>query len=329
MFAYISGPEETSAKADMQNTFDNSSSFGLSYALNRRKFIKLSAMYSTSLLVVPALACKPSKESLRFGLLADSHYAQKDDWKNRRYDQSLAKTEEAVRVMNEEQVDFLLHLGDFKDEGNSPDRDETLGFLDEIEAVFQGFEGPTYHAIGNHDVDSITKADFLQHVENTGIPKDQSYYSFDLKGFHCVVLDANYHKDGSDQYYAEGADWQDPNIPQAQLDWLKDDLEKTELPTIVFCHHPLYEFRRNKNQYHVNNFAAVQEILEASRKVMVVFQGHVHAEEHSKINGIHYITQLAMVDYDGLENNSFSIVEIKDQQIRIDGFKRVSDQVIE
>ena len=51
----------------MQNTFDNSSSFGLSYALNRRKFIKLSAMYSTSLLVVPALACKPSKESLRFG----------------------------------------------------------------------------------------------------------------------------------------------------------------------------------------------------------------------------------------------------------------------
>ena len=66
--------------------------------------------------------------------------------------------------------------------------------------------------------------------------------------------------------------------------------------------------------------------LKEEKKVMAVFQGHVHAEHHELIGGIHYLTQLAMVDHEGLENNSFSIVEIQEGQIRIDGFKRVSDQ---
>ena len=31
--------------------------------------------------------------------------------------------------------------------------------------------GPRYHCVGNHDVDSITKQQFLENIENTGIPK--------------------------------------------------------------------------------------------------------------------------------------------------------------
>lgn len=310
----------------MANSFNSSVGFGLSYALNRRKFVKLSSLYTSTLLLAPLSSYSSGKKTLRFGLLADSHYADRAPVNTRFYRQSLDKMKEAVSMMNEEKVDFLLHLGDFKDEGPNQDPAETLRFLQTIEEEFQKFEGPTYHCLGNHDVDSITKQEFLQHTSNTGISPNKSYYSFDKNGFHFVVLDANYHKDGRDQFYAEGADWQDPNIPQDQIDWLETDLSQTDLPTIVFCHHPLYEFLRKDRSYHVKNYPSVKQVMEESQKVLAVFQGHVHAEHHELIGGIHYLTQLAMVDHEGLENNSFSIVEIQEGQIRIDGFKRVSNQ---
>jgi len=68
------------------------------------------------------------------------------------------------------------------------------------------------------------------------------------------------------------------------------------------------------------------KLLEDSNKVLAVFQGHVHEEIHKEINGVHYITQLGMVDGNGLENNSFSIVPIDEKQIQVDGHKRASDE---
>ena len=68
------------------------------------------------------------------------------------------------------------------------------------------------------------------------------------------------------------------------------------------------------------------KLLEDSNKVLAVFQGHVHEEIHKEINGVHYITQLGMVDGNGLENNSFSIVTIDEKQIQVDGHKRASDE---
>jgi len=311
----------------MENYIDRSAGFNVPFNLPRRKFLKLSALYSSTLLLTPLASCKIPEKSVRFGLLADSHYADRDPLNTRFYRHSLDKMKEAILHMNEGKVDFLLHLGDFKDEGPDKDEKETLGFLQDLESEFSKFEGPIYHCVGNHDVDSITKKQFLQHITNTGISPDKSYYSFDKKGFHFVVLDANYHKDGRDQFYKEGADWQDPNIPQAQVDWLTADLANTQLPTIIFCHHLLYKFPKSDHHYHVNNHTEIQSVMEKSEKVIASFHGHVHTEDHFFKNGIHYLTQLAMVDYEGLENNSFSIVEIKDGQIRIDGFKRVSDQV--
>ena len=66
--------------------------------------------------------------------------------------------------------------------------------------------------------------------------------------------------------------------------------------------------------------------MESSGKVKVVFQGHVHDEQFKEINGIHYITQYGMVDYSGLENNSFAIVEMKNDVIEIQWFRRVVDK---
>ena len=55
-----------------------------------------------------------------------------------------------------------------------------------------------YHVLGNHDADSISKEQFLANIKNTNISDGSKYYSFDLKGLHFIVLDANYCADGSD-----------------------------------------------------------------------------------------------------------------------------------
>ncbi|MCV6630532.1 MAG: metallophosphoesterase [Flavobacteriaceae bacterium] len=295
--------------------------------IDRREFLKQGGILVATTTVFPlASFAKGSNNKVRFGLCTDSHYADRPFKGTRYYKDAIAKMQEFVQTMNDEAVDFVMHLGDFKDEDPKQNPTDTLRYLQRIEKEYAQFEGARYHCIGNHDVDSISKSSFLAHIQNTGIDNNRSYYAFDKGGYHFVVLDANYDKQGKDHFFAAGSDWQDTNIPKEQLDWLQQDLAQTQLPTIVFCHHPLFAFYRGGNKYHINNFKAVQRILENSKQVVAVLQGHVHQESHQQINQIHYITRLGMVDYKGLENNSFSIVSIEDGMLYLKGYKRATAQ---
>ncbi len=266
------------------------------------------------------------QDTLTFGLVTDSHYAQKETRNNKFYKQSVVKMKEFVEVMNQEKVDFIIHLGDFKDEDKNRKEEDTLHYLNELEAVYNEFKGPKYHCIGNHDVDSIKKEQFLAQVTNTGIPKGESYYSFDCNGFHLVVLDASFYEDGRDHFFKEGGDFQDSHIPEKERSWLKEDLQNTDLPTIIFCHYLFFESRKWGYYFQVGEHEAVRELLEKSGKVIAVFHGHIHHEQYQKINDIHYIVHSAMVDGDGIENNSFSKVSIGMGKIRMKGFKLASDR---
>jgi len=266
-------------------------------------------------------------KTLRFGLAADSHYADRPPRSTRYFRQSLEKMRQFVEVMNDEKVDFVMHLGDFKDEDDNKLAEDTLEYLNAIETVYAGFQGPRYHCVGNHDVDSITKEQFLNGIENTGIDKDKSYYSFSSGNFHCIVLDANYYEDGRDHFYKLPIDFQDTHFPEQEITWLTQDLiQNQSKPTIIFCHHPLFHFIRDDKQFHVNHFEKVQGLFKDHGQVMAVFQGHVHQERFEMVHGTHYITQLGMVDYQGLENNCFSIIELDQSGIHINGYKRASIQ---
>ena len=220
--------------------------------------------------------------------------------------------------MNAEKVDFLIELGDFKDQDRPPVEQQTLSYLETIEDVFQQFDGPTYHVIGNHDVDSISKSQFLARVTNTGVGRDRSYYAFDSQGLHCVVLDANYKADGTD-YDRGNFDWTDANIPPHQLAWLRDDLAAASTPVVVFTHQLL----DGSGSVYINNASAVRKVLEESGRVLAVFQGHHHAGSHNHINGIHYYTLIAMVEGKEDESSSYATVEIRpDAGILVTGYRR-------
>ncbi len=265
-----------------------------------------------------------TEKPVRFGLMTDSHYADRDPAGTRFYRDSIPKMQEAIQELNSQNLDFLIHLGDFKDQGPEAKPKDTLSYLEAIEGVFQEFDGAKYHALGNHDVDSIRKDEFLKNIKNTGLQTAKNYYSFDVNGFHFIVLDANYDADGKDHFFAEGSDWEDANIPPAELQWLSDDLAQNQKPTVVFCHHPLYEFYKEGSKFHVTNYAEVQKLLQDSSWVVACLHGHVHKEDVAIIEGINYIIRLGMVDYEGVENNAFSVVELTPNKIQIEGYNRSS-----
>lgn len=273
-----------------------------------------------------SLSCTPggrdlssSSLSIRFGVVTDGHYADADPAGTRFYRQSLGKLSECVARMNAERVDFLIELGDFKDQDRPPVESRTLAYLRDAEEVFRGFAGPRYHVLGNHDMDSLSKAQFLSHVENTGIDAARSHYSFDLfGGFHFVVLDANYRSDGGD-YDHGNFDWRDANIPAHELDWLRQDLNACQGSVVVFVHQRL----DGTGPVFVKNASEVRQILQASGKVHAVFQGHHHEGGYSRIEGIHYYTLKAVVEGSGPDNNSYAVAEIQqDRSITITGFHK-------
>ncbi|MEN7551322.1 metallophosphoesterase [Rapidithrix thailandica] len=295
------------------------------WTITRRKFLKTSALTAgaTALGTFPSFG-KEMKKALRFGVVTDTHYADREPQGKRYYRESKTKLQECVGLMNEQNVDFLIHLGDFKDQAKDPQEQQTIHYLQALEKVFAQFKGKRFHVLGNHDMDSISKSQFQGNIKNSGIPKEKTYYSFDHKHWHFVVLDANFTSEGK-AYDHGNYDWTDANIPQEQLDWLQKDLSKTKFPVIVFCHQLLQE----EGNYTVKNAAAVRAVLEASGKVQAVFQGHIHKEKHAEIQGIHYSTFLAVVDGEGKENNSYAIVEPQQEGIRITGYRKASHQVLE
>lgn len=288
-----------------------------SWMVTRRDFLKASASTLAGLSISPVPAWK-AVPKVRFGLITDTHYADADQRGTRYYRESVTKLTECVEEMKKQKVDFLLELGDFKDEDALRQEADTLRYLQEIEAALQQFGGPTYHALGNHDIDSISKAQFLQAVTNTGIPKDRSYYTFEVGGLHFVVLDANFRADGV-AYDHGNFEWTDTNVPSDQLDWLAETLDAASGPALVFVHQRL----DGEGNVFVNNAADVRQVMEASGKVLAAFHGHDHAGAHQEIEGIHYYTLKAVVDGTGAESNSYALLEVDDAyNITITGYRR-------
>jgi hypothetical protein len=258
------------------------------------------------------------RKPIRFGMVTDCHYADREPTATRYYRDSLAKLSECVDLMNGQRVEFLIELGDLKDQDTPPDEARTLGYLRRIESEFKRFRRPRYHVLGNHDMDSISKAQFQACVENTKIPPSQTFYAFAAKGLRGIVLDAAYRSDGVD-YDKGNFDWTDSNVPAAQIEWLAKQLDSAKGPVVVFVHQRL----DGVGDVFIKNAAQVRAVLEKSGKVCAAFHGHHHEGGYSEINGIHYYTLKALVVGSGAEHNSYATVEIRpDGALTVTGYRQ-------
>ena len=251
-----------------------------------------------------------AKPAVRIGLITDLHYADKPKAGSRYYRESLDKLAEAGQRFNKDKTEVVVELGDFVDAAG--DVKTELGYLKTVNRAFSKIPGDKHYVLGNHCVHTLTKREFLD-----GVGKKKSYYSFDKGGFHFIVLDSCFRSDGK-PYGRKNFTWTDPNIPSAELDWLKSDLKQNTKKTIVFAHQRLDV----ANHYGVKNAKAVRKVLEDSGQVLAVFQGHSHRNDYKNIAGIHYCTLVAMVEGSGLKSSGYSVLDtFPDGTLRISGFR--------
>lgn len=216
-------------------------------------------------------------ETIRFGLLADVH----QDFMYRADD----RLKQFIEDMNRERVDFIVQLGDF-----CYPLENNRYFVN----TWNQFQGPRYHVLGNHDMDGCNKQTVMDFwgMEN-------NYYSFDSGDYHFVVLDGNHlYLNGRYEDYAFGNYHSKPdavnNLTPQQLEWLEQDLRKTDRHTIIFSHQNL-ESPYNDDNVGVHNSEQLQAILRTAneqagfRKVIACMNGHNHVDGVKVIDDIYFI----------------------------------------
>jgi alkaline phosphatase len=250
-------------------------------------------------------------------VITDLHYADRDPWTVRHYRDSLPKLEECIRVMNKARPTFLIELGDIIDKA---DKETETGYLRAINGVFGKFRGPRYYVLGNHDVATFSKEEFLSLSGAGG-----SRLAFDAGAYRGIVLDGNFNPDGGD-YKAGNFDWTKTYIHAPQQEWLEKELARAkDRRALVFVHQNLHD---ETNPHGVKNAPEIRRILEHAGNVAAVFQGHDHAGGLRTVNGIPYITFEAAVDGPGLENNAFALVEVERDRIRVQGYGKQDSREI-
>lgn len=295
--------------------------------MRRKEFIQ----YLSSGILLLAVGRLPQAQAapgrtLRFGVLTDTHYADRPTAGTRHYADSLQKVDEAIEAFNRAKVDFVIELGDLKDMDAKGTPELTLRYLDSIEQRLRRFDGPLYHVLGNHDMDCITKEEFLAHTSNAGRANGRAYYSFEAQGVRCIVLDANFNADMT-PYSRGNFDWRVANIPTEQLDWLDGELTRhRRQPTIIFLHQMLDSFSDINKDLCVKNADKAVEIIERHEQVLAVIQGHHHPGHYSFRRGVHYLTLNGMIEQ-AAPTNSYAIVEVRPSgDISVDGFKSCPDR---
>lgn len=217
-----------------------------------------------------------------------------------------------VTTMNDSvQPDLVVNLGDvIEDESAGVDQAryrEFAGLLGEIDAEI-------VHVAGNHDSVHISDQELAELWQHEG----RLFFSREFMGWHLVVL-------RSEEHGAQGI-W----IPEEQLEWLADDLARTNASTLVFVHHPLSEMDLTGNRWfegrphlcRVANRRDVRALLERSGKVRAVFNGHAHWNHCDVISGIPYVTVQSLIeniddDAPGRAARAHAVVEASEQRILV------------
>lgn len=227
--------------------------------------------------------------ALSIGFVTDLHFgpAAYHDGRLRKLTHHAGElTREVVRRMNEEhRPDLFVNLGDdVEDESREAD----LARYTECQSILRTAKAELVNVAGNHDTIHLTRDDLNRAWGRRG----PLFYSFDRGGFHFTVLHTHERKDV------------DVRIPQAQIEWCKDDLERTALPTIVLMHHSASEqdlsdsswFARAPHLALVVERRELRAVFEASKKVRAVVNGHVHRNHLDVIGGIPYVTVQSLIE---------------------------------
>ena len=172
-------------------------------------------------------------------VFADIHYYTGDldnaifNRKIKLVEYALPLLDELIRRANEEyNPDVCINLGDIIQDTQKHDEDiEALGFMF---GKLEKFDAPCYSILGNHDLKMM---DSTREVEAL-LGYEHATYSLDMGGYHLVFLTTEVRPELG---LARGGCYKTQYLSDGDIEWLKLDLAKNELPTVIFTHFALAE----------------------------------------------------------------------------------------
>lgn len=227
----------------------------------------------------------PGKEvAFRFAFLTDVHMNTNNA------DVSAAGLKQALEHAKSQNIDFVIFGGDLTDLDHfqPQDSDKANSIVGRFKSVVAESGVKAYFTIGNHDRyytfnNEPDPAGFKFFEKNYG----DTYYSFDHKGVHYVILNSVQINETTRNYC----------VGPEQLEWLKTDLAaiSPETPLVVVTHVPFQSLYYPamegvvKDADMFSNFKEVWDIL-LKYNLKVIFQGHQHLYEEMLVNRTHFIT---------------------------------------
>lgn len=169
----------------------------------------------------------------------------------------------------QEQVDFVIHCGDFCMDPHSA-----------LVNKYNSFSIPTYHVLGNHDSDQYPLEEV---VAGWGMPGE--YYYFDKNGFRFIVLNSNYYRyEDRDVAYSLGnyykfGPYRD-YVSREQVAWLEETVMASPYPMVLLSHNNLALDDKQgdalKNREEVQ--AVIRKAHENGKRILLCINGHFHVD---------------------------------------------------
>lgn len=262
---------------------------------------------------------------IKIGAFADCQYCDSETAGSRYYRNSQDKLFKTIQHFNQiENLEFIANLGDLIDR-------DFVSFKT-LEPILTQSEHKIFHVVGNHDFEVDEK--YLEKVPGA-IGMDKTYYTIEKKGWTFIFLNGNEITLNSndpeiiiraEEQLAKLKSENAPNakswnggIGEKQILWLENQLKTAQdckQKVALFCHYPLLPLESHS----LWNAKELLNLLNNYSSVKLWVNGHNHAGNYTKKNGIHFVTLRAMVETE--KTNAYSMFSFFDDKIVIEGFDR-------
>ncbi len=247
--------------------------------------------------IIGSQMCTAANNNLRIAQVSDAHfssYEENTSYKLLKHSGELL--DDVISQINTSgSYDFVMFTGDLI---NTPKISELEIFLSHADKLLYSW----YAIIGNHDIcidGPLTKEKFISVLgeNNSKMKNKKTYYAFTPKrGYRVICLDS----------IIDYKITTNGEIPQEELNWLKEELNNHPNETLVVATHvPIVEPFSSPNHKLCNNYE-VRKLLKSHKNPVIILQGHYHAARITQDDNLLFVSCPSLVTYP----NAFRVINI-------------------